>query len=111
VPKVSDEDALVLEARIAEACANDKEAMAGQSTVTPANGYMIGGDHYRKGGGEQHWDRVWRLYGHGYFVGCITKYLERYKYKDGMKDLHKARHYLQKLIELEEEQARKGGSP
>jgi hypothetical protein len=90
---------------------NDKEVMAGQVTRTPANDYMVGGDHYRKCGGEQHWDRIWRLYGHGYFVGCITKYLERYKEKDGMKDLYKARHYLQKLIELEEAQARKEGSP
>ena len=39
-----------------------------------ANDKQIGGDHYKKGG-EEHWDRVWRLYGRGYFVGCITKYV------------------------------------
>lgn len=66
-----------------------------------ANGVQIGGDHYHRGG-EQHWDRMWRLYGRGYFVGCITKYVERYHLKNGIQDLEKARHFLDKLIELEE---------
>lgn len=67
-----------------------------------ANSYMHGGNHYRETPGEQHWDRVWRLYGRGYFVGCATKYLERYHMKNGVEDLQKAIHYIQKLIELEE---------
>lgn len=37
-----------------------------------ANDIQIGGGHYNKDG-EQHWDRMWRLYGRGYFVGCIMK--------------------------------------
>lgn len=65
-----------------------------------ANEKQVGGDHY-KIGGEEHWDRVWRLYGRGYFVGCITKYVERYPQKNGLQDLEKARHFLDKLIELE----------
>lgn len=44
---------------------------------------------------------MWRLYGRGYFVGCITKYVERYHLKNGIQDLEKAKHYLEKLIELE----------
>lgn len=70
---------------------------------TKANDRQVGGEHYRKHGatGEQHWDRIWRLYGHGYFIGCITKYVERYRDKNGIQDLEKARHYLDKLIELE----------
>lgn len=67
-----------------------------------ANDTQVGGSHYKKKLGEQHWDRIWRLYGHGYFVGCATKYLERYKDKNGVEDLKKALHYVQKLIELEE---------
>lgn len=67
-----------------------------------ANTDQVGGQHYRRIEGEQHWDRVWRLYGNGYFVGCITKYVERYKQKNGLEDLRKAAHFLQKLIELEE---------
>jgi len=60
----------------------------------------VGGSHY-KTGGEEHWDRVYRLYGPGYFIGCITKYVERYQYKNGYEDLLKAQHFLEKLIELE----------
>jgi hypothetical protein len=44
---------------------------------------------------------MWRLYGRGYFVGCATKYVERYHLKNGKQDLEKAMHFLQKLIELE----------
>jgi hypothetical protein len=67
-----------------------------------ANDRQVGGNHYRpKTNGEQHWDRIWRLYGSGYFIGCITKYLERYPAKNGVEDLQKARHFLDKLIELE----------
>lgn len=65
-----------------------------------ANERQIGGSHYKKGG-EEHWDRQWRLYGRGYFVGCITKYVERYHEKNGVQDLEKARHFIEKLIELE----------
>lgn len=59
--------------------------------------------HY--GEGEQHWDRMWKLYREAWFVGNVTKYVERYRKKDGLKDLRKAAHYLQKLIELEEAEA------
>ena len=69
--------------------------------MSEANKVQIGGDHYHKGG-EQHWDMIWRLHGAGYFVGCITKYVLRYQDKNGAEDLHKARHFLDKLIELEE---------
>lgn len=68
-----------------------------------ANDTQVGGDHYKaEAGFEQHWDRMWRLYGRGYFVGCITKYVERYHKKNGIQDLQKAQHFLQKLIELEQ---------
>lgn len=65
-----------------------------------ANERQVGGDHYKQGG-EEHWDRMWRLHGRGYFVGCITKYVERYHLKNGVQDLEKAKHFLEKLIELE----------
>lgn len=67
-----------------------------------ANDRQVGGEHYRTTDGEQHWDRQWRLYGRGYFVGCITKYVERYPDKNGLQDLKKAAHFLEKLIELEQ---------
>ena len=67
-----------------------------------ANDKQVGGEHYKKDGkGEEHWDRIWRMYGRGYFVGCATKYIERYHLKNGKQDLEKAIHFLEKLIELE----------
>lgn len=64
----------------------------------PANDRQVGGDHY-KVGGEEHWDRVNRL-GLDYFQGQITKYVERWKQKNGIEDLRKAQHFLEKYIEL-----------
>lgn len=39
--------------------------------------------------------------GFGYIVGNVIKYVCRYKAKNGVEDLKKARHYLDLLIELE----------
>ncbi len=69
-----------------------------------ANDRQVGGNHYRQqaaASGEQHWDRMWRLYGRGYFIGQITRYAERYHLKNGVQDLDKIGHYLEKLKELE----------
>ncbi len=60
---------------------------------------QVGGDHYRKTEGEQHWDRVYRL-NLDYFQAQITKYVERCWEKNGVQDLEKALHFLQKYIEL-----------
>jgi len=68
--------------------------------IMKANDKQVGGQHY-KTNGEQHWDRIYRLYGRGYFVGCATKYLERFHLKNGKEDLEKAIHFIEKLKELE----------
>lgn len=39
----------------------------------------------------------------GYLRGNIQKYLDRYRYKDGVKDLEKAKVYLEWLIRHEQE--------
>ena len=39
----------------------------------------------------------------GYLQGNILKYLWRYRYKNGLEDLHKAQWYLNKLIEVYKE--------
>lgn len=70
-----------------------------QAQNSGANSRQIGGDHYRNDGGEQHWDRVRRL-GLDYFQAQVTKYVERCWKKNGMQDLHKALHFLEKYIEL-----------
>lgn len=71
--------------------------------TTKANERQVGGDHY-KTGGEEHWDRVHRLE-LDYFQGQITKYVERWKKKNGIQDLRKAQHFLDKYIELIERDA------
>jgi hypothetical protein len=37
-----------------------------------------------------------------YFQGNVVKYVSRWKYKNGMEDLKKAKHYLEIYIQLEE---------
>lgn len=66
---------------------------------------QVDGTHYKDvpDGVQQHWNRMWGLYGEAWFVGNVTKYVERYRKKNGLKDLAKAKHYLDKLIELETE--------
>lgn len=71
-----------------------------QETAPGANSRQVGGTHY-KTGGEEHWDRVNRLQ-LDYFQGQITRYVERWKKKNGVEDLRKARHFLDKYIEIEE---------
>ena len=39
----------------------------------------------------------------GFLRGNVIKYIARYKDKDGLKDVLKAKHYLEKLIECLEE--------
>lgn len=41
----------------------------------------------------------------GYFEGCVIKYVSRWKKKNGIEDLKKARHFIDLLIELESRQA------
>jgi hypothetical protein len=67
-------------------------------TVTP-NDVQVGGSHY-KTQDIQPWDaiRSWNLC---FFAGNAVKYIARHKSKGGVEDLRKARHYLDKLIELQ----------
>ena len=63
-----------------------------------ANETQVAGEHYRTT--IQHWDYV-LANDLGYFEGQITKYVTRWRKKNGLEDLHKARHFLDKLIESE----------
>lgn len=63
-----------------------------------ANERQVGGAHYRSG--MQHWDLISQYQGSVYLIGCITKYLTRWRKKNGLQDLEKALHYLDKLMEL-----------
>lgn len=63
------------------------------------NEKQIGGQHY-KSFTMQPWDVVldWNL---GYLDGTALKYIARWREKNGVQDLEKAIHFLEKLIEVE----------
>ncbi len=71
----------------------------------PANEIQVGGDHYSKYK-IQPWDFMQEVMTpeqfSGFLRGCAFKYLSRYRDKSGVEDLKKARHVLDKLIEVEE---------
>jgi Protein of unknwon function (DUF3310) len=69
-------------------------------TSSRANDTQVGGAHY-KGAPVEVWDLV-NLLGLDYFQGQVLRYLLRWKDKAGVEDLHKARHYLDKYIEMAE---------
>lgn len=62
-----------------------------------ANDKQVAGTHY--GAPIQHWDYV-VANDLDYFQGQITKYVTRWKKKNGMTDLLKAQHFLEKYIEV-----------
>ena len=80
-----------------------------------ANAKQIGGGHYKAGEAEavmaellgynkpiEHWDMV-LMRGYNYLQGNASKYLDRYEKKGTpIQDLQKAKHYIEKLIEIEE---------
>lgn len=43
----------------------------------------------------------------GYFEGNVIKYVSRWRKKNGIADLEKAKHYIELLIELEQRNAGK----
>lgn len=67
-----------------------------------ANEKQVAGNHYA--GKVQHWDLAADR-GYDYFQGQITKYVDRWKKKNGLVDLEKAQHFLEKYIELVREGA------
>lgn len=69
-----------------------------------ANDRQVGGSHYNSK--IQHWDMAYCEFGKGYFAGQVTKYVTRWRKKNGIQDLQKAEHFLQKLIELEQSERR-----
>ena len=64
------------------------------------NDKQIGGTHYKRLV-IQPWDYV-LANELGYMEGSVIKYISRWKNKNGLEDLYKCRHFLNKLIEHEE---------
>lgn len=64
-----------------------------------ANDYQICGEHYRKNP-IQPLDYI-AANGLCFFSGNVLKYISRYRVTENIDDLRKARHYLEKMIEIE----------
>lgn len=86
---------------------DQEEADAVYQANSGANSEQVGGSHYVSMG-VQPWDAMesWMSYESfaGFLRGNAIKYLARTDKKGGIEDLKKARHYLNKLIELMEAQ-------
>lgn len=63
---------------------------------------QVGGNHYK----DMPIQPVEYIHknGIGYFEGCVIKYVSRWRKKNGVEDLKKARHFLDLLIEFEDQQ-------
>ena len=64
-----------------------------------ANDKQIGGSHYKSN--SECWDYIIDN-NLGYLEGTAIKYLTRWRKKNGIEDLRKAIHFIEKLIEVEE---------
>ena len=83
-----------------------------------ANAIQIGGDHYKATDEllerslsvglnkvPEPWDIAY-IRGYNNIQSFIFKYIDRYDKKNGIQDLKKAKHCIEKLIEIEEERER-----
>lgn len=68
------------------------------ASTSPASSTQVGGSHYQLP--IQPWDYI-AANKLGFFDGNVVKYVTRWPEKGGVQDLEKARHYLDKLIEIE----------
>lgn len=75
-----------------------------ENKMSTVNNIQHGGTHYKEKT-VQPWDYI-AANNLGYFEGNVVKYVSRWRDKGGVEDLRKARHYLDKLIELETRDAR-----
>ena len=64
-----------------------------------ANENQVDGDHYKTE--IQPWDFI-EANNLTFIEGNIVKYVARHRKKNGIHDLMKAKHYLEKLIEVEQ---------
>lgn len=65
---------------------------------------QVGGDHYKKQGATMQPWAIIDAWGLDFYAGNVLKYILRHQYKDGVEDLKKARHYLDRMIEKAEDQ-------
>lgn len=75
------------------------QQMLATSTTKSALDVQVAGNHYK----DLAIQPVEYIHANdiGYFEGNVIKYVSRWKAKNGIKDLEKAKHYIELLIELE----------
>lgn len=75
----------------------------GKINPPPALNVQVGGSHYK----DMAIQPVEFIHANGipYLEGNVIKYLTRWRKKNGIADLEKARHYIDLLIELESKNA------
>lgn len=78
----------------------------GNRIIDTILGTQVGGDHYTKQA-IQPIEYIWAN-GIGFSEGNIIKYVSRWKSKGGIKDLEKAAHHANLLIEWARKQEAKG---
>lgn len=79
--------------------------------MTKADERQVGGKHYKATNpAQEHWNLV-QAYDWDYFTAQVIKYMMRWRKKNGLQDLEKARHFLDKLIEIERERLDDGSEP
>ena len=75
------------------------------STEPAATAVQVGGDHYKKLGIQPiEYIAANNL---GFCEGNVVKYVSRWKDKNGLQDLEKAKHYIELLIEMEKKHGRR----
>lgn len=83
-------------------CGNTWEALPIRGAARPGSALDIqeGGGHYK----DQPIQPVEYIHANaiGYFEGNVIKYVSRWRKKNGLEDLKKAKHYIELLIELEQ---------
>ncbi len=62
------------------------------------NERQVAGGHYKSS--YQHWDYVRLALDSRYLEGCLSKYVYRWRKKNGLQDLLKAQHYYEKILDL-----------
>jgi hypothetical protein len=74
--------------------------LSGAGVAPSAKEQQVGGDHYK----AMPIQPVEYIHKNGipFIEGCVIKYVSRWRAKNGVEDLKKARHYLDLLIEMEE---------
>lgn len=67
--------------------------------MSEANKRQVGATHYKTNHGLEHWDLV-EMFGWDYFQAQIIRYVMRCHNKNGIEDLEKAAHYIEKYVEV-----------